>query len=165
MAKEAFSKRRELLTKGLSLATKKKIIKTLIWSVALYGAETWTLKADVKRRLEALEMWIWRRMEKIPWTAHVSNEQVLTKVREMRQLLQKVVIRQKNWIGHVLRGDGLLRKVIEDKMEGKRTRGRKRKCMLNIFLEEEDYISLKRRAQDRMRWRMWLPRTCLVTEH
>ena len=47
VAKEAFSKRRELLTKGLSLATKKKIIKTLIWSVALYGAETWTLKADV----------------------------------------------------------------------------------------------------------------------
>ena len=104
-------------------------------------------------------------MEKIPWTAHVSNEEVLTKVREMRQLLQKVVIRQKNWIGHMLRGDELLRKVIEGKMEGKRTRGRKRKGMLDILLEEEDYISLKRRAQDRMRWRMWMPRTCRETEH
>ena len=98
-------------------------------------------------------------MEKIPWMAHVTNEEVLTKVREMRQLLQKVVIRQKNWIGHVLRGDGLLRKVLEGEIDGKRTRSRKRKGMLDILLKEEDYISLKRRVQDRVRWRMWLPRT------
>ena len=65
LAKEAFCKRRELLTKGLSRETKKKMIKALVWSVALYGCETWTLKLEERRRIEALEMWLWRRMERI----------------------------------------------------------------------------------------------------
>ena len=59
----------------------------------------------------------------------------------------------------------MLRIVIEGRMEGKRERGRKRKGMLDLLLEGEDYMSLKRRAQDRGRWRMWSPRNCRVTEH
>ena len=74
MAKEAFCKRKELLTRGLNKKVKKKIVKTMIWPVALYGAETWTLKKDDKRRLNALEMWIWRKLEKITWMDHKTNE-------------------------------------------------------------------------------------------
>jgi len=57
MAKDAFNKRRELLTNRLSKELKKKIVMTLVWSVALYGAETWTLRKAERMKLEAFEMW------------------------------------------------------------------------------------------------------------
>ena len=65
LAKDVFSKTRELLTKRMSRSLKKKMIKTLIWPVALYGCETWTLRKEETLRLNAFEMWLWRRMEKI----------------------------------------------------------------------------------------------------
>ena len=65
LAKEEFSKRKELLTKRFSRRVKKKLIKTLVWTTLLYGCETWTLRKDEIRRLEAMEMWLWRRMEKL----------------------------------------------------------------------------------------------------
>ena len=64
MAKDAVSKRKELLTRGMSKRVKK-IVKTVIWSVAMYSAETWSLRKEDIRRIEALEMWIWRRMQRI----------------------------------------------------------------------------------------------------
>ncbi|PGH37326.1 MAG: hypothetical protein CRN43_21840 [Candidatus Nephrothrix sp. EaCA] len=75
--KEAFTKRKELLKGGFNRDIKKKMVKSLVWSVTLYGAETWTMrKADVKG-IEAFEMWIWRRMERISWTEHRTKEEVL----------------------------------------------------------------------------------------
>ena len=65
MAKNALNQRKELLSKNLNKDIKKRIIKAIIWSVALYAAETWTFKKEDIRRLEAIEMWVWRRMEKI----------------------------------------------------------------------------------------------------
>jgi hypothetical protein len=64
-AKEAFGNRKELLTKGLRKPTKVKIVKTLVWTTVLYGSEIWTLRKEDIRKLDALEMWLWRRMEKI----------------------------------------------------------------------------------------------------
>jgi hypothetical protein len=72
--------------------------------------------------------------------------------------------RKKNWMGHVLRGDGLLKEVIEGKMEGKRARGRPRLGMLEE-LKEGSYESMKRRANDRQMWRNWVPKTCREAEH
>jgi len=68
-------------------------------------------------------MWMWRRMERVSWMDKITNEEILNKVGEKRQLISVIRNRQKNWIGHVLRGEGLLREV----MEGKRARGRPRK--------------------------------------
>ena len=73
LAKEAFSKRKELLTKRFSRRVKKKLIKTLVWTTLSYGSETWTLRKDEIRRLEAMEMWLWRRMEKISYTERVTK--------------------------------------------------------------------------------------------
>ena len=61
----------------MSREVKKKVIKTIVWSVALYGAETWILIQEDRRRLDALEMWLWRRMQKISWTEKISNEAIL----------------------------------------------------------------------------------------
>ena len=152
MAKQVFSRRKEMLTRGMSRRVKKKMVKTLIWSVALYCAESWTMKTDIVRRLEAFEMWIWRRMERIPWTEKKTNEDVLKLVEEERTLVGKILTRKKNWIGHVLRGNGLLKEVMEGRMEGKRPRGRKRIGMLDE-LKESGYSDMKRKAENREEWR------------
>ena len=80
LAKEAFSKRRELLTKNFRISVKKKMVKTLIWTTLLYGCETWTMNVDDVRRLEALEMWIWRKMEKLTWIDGMRNEEALKRI-------------------------------------------------------------------------------------
>ena len=64
-------------------------------------------------------MWIWRRMEKISWTKHVTNEEVLKSVEEKRSLVDTVKTRQKNWIRHLLLGDSLQREIIEGRLEKK----------------------------------------------
>ena len=79
MAKAAFSKKKILFTSKLDLNLRKKLIKCYIWSMALYDAETWTLRAADQKYLESFEMWCWRRMEKISWTDRVRNEEVLLK--------------------------------------------------------------------------------------
>ena len=79
MAKAVFSKKRALFTSTLDLELRKKLMKCYIWSTALYGAETWTLRAVHQKHPESFEMWCLRRMEKISWTNHVRNEDVLLK--------------------------------------------------------------------------------------
>jgi hypothetical protein len=156
MAKEAFNKRKELLTKNFKKGIKKKLVKTLVWSTLLYGSETWTLRKEEIRKLEAVEMWMWRRLEKISWTEKLTNEEVLKRVGEERQLVQLLRNRQKKWIGHVLRGDGLMKEVMEGRMEGKRGRGRPRAGMLDNLIEDS-YVEMKRRAENREEWRKWVP--------
>jgi len=76
LAKEAFNKKKDLMCGSLSLQLKKRIVKAFVW-IALYGSETWTLqKSDIKR-IEAFEMWIWRRMLKVSWKEHKKNDEVL----------------------------------------------------------------------------------------
>jgi hypothetical protein len=131
MAKNAFNNKKELLCRRMSKELKKKIVKTVIWPVAFYGCETWTLRDAECKRLEAFEMWVWRRMEKLSYKDRVTNDEVLKNVGESRCLLDSIRARKRNWVGHVLRGEGLLREVMEGRMEGKRTRGRPRKGMLD----------------------------------
>jgi len=68
LAKQTFVKKNSLLTnKHLNIETKKKFIKTFVWSVLLYRCKTWTIRKNEKDRLEAMEMWIWRKMNKTSW--------------------------------------------------------------------------------------------------
>jgi len=82
MAKAAFNKKRTVLTSTLDLELRKKLVKCYIWRIALYCAETWTLRAVDQKHLGRFEIWCWRRMEKISWTHHVRNEEVLFRVKE-----------------------------------------------------------------------------------
>jgi len=108
MAKAAFNKRRALFTSTLDLELMKKLVKYYDWSIALYGTETWTLRAVDQKHLESFEMWCWRRMEKISWTDHVRNEDVVLRVKEQRNILHEIRKRKANWIGHILRRNCLL---------------------------------------------------------
>jgi hypothetical protein len=102
MTKAAFNKKKAIFSRKLDLNLQKKLVKCYIWSTALYGAETWTLLKVDQKDLKSFEMWCWRRMEKISWTDHVRNEEVLHRVKEDRNILHKRKQRKANWIGHIL---------------------------------------------------------------
>jgi hypothetical protein len=139
LAKAAFNKKRGLFTSTLDLELGKKIVKCYIWSIALYGAETWTLRAVNQKQLECFEMWCWRRMEKISRTDHVRNEDVLLRVKEQRNILHEVRKRKANWIGHILRRNCLLQRVIEGRIQGgievTGRQGRRRRKLLDDLKE------------------------------
>jgi hypothetical protein len=118
MAKAVFNKKRALFTGTLDLKLRKKLVNCYIWSIALYGAETWTFREVDQKHLENFEMWCWRRMEKISWTDHVRNEDMLLRVKEQRNILHEISKRNANWIGHILHRNCLLQRVIEGKIKG-----------------------------------------------
>jgi hypothetical protein len=80
---------------------RKKLVKCYVWSMALYGAETWTLRAEDQKNLGSFEVWYCRRMEKISWTDHVRKEEVLLRVKEQRNILHEISKGKANWIGHI----------------------------------------------------------------
>jgi hypothetical protein len=118
MARAAFNKKKALFTSTMDLELRKKLVKCYVWSIALYGAETWTLRAVDQKHLESSEMWCWRRMEKISWTDHVRNEDVSLRVKEQRNILHEILKGKVNRIGHILRRNCLLQRVIEGKILG-----------------------------------------------
>jgi hypothetical protein len=172
MAKAAFNKKKNLFTSKLDFNLRKKLVKVYVWSMALYGAETLTLQATDQKRLESFEMWCWRRMEKIRWTDHGRNEEVLLRVNEQRNILHEIRKRKANWIGHILRRNCLVQQVIEGKIKGQievtRIRGRRRKKLLDDLKEKERILSIEGGSSrshyvEESFWkRLW---TCRLTDY
>lgn len=76
-AKQAFYKKKHLFTANtVSLNTRKTLLKSFVWSIALYGAATWTMFKAQRKKIDTFETWCWRRALKIPWTEKVKNEEV-----------------------------------------------------------------------------------------
>jgi len=96
-------------------------------------------------------------MEKISWTDHVGNEVVLFRVKEQRNILYEITKRKANWIGHILRRNCLLQRVIEEKIKGgtevTARRRRRRRKLLGDLKERRGYSHLKEEALDRTMWR------------
>ena len=115
---ESFSGEKEIDYWLNKSGTKKRIMKCLVQSVALYAAETWTLTQTDRRRLKAFEMQIWRRIGKISWLDKVTNEEVLKRVNEDRQILKSIWQRKHRCFGHVLRHNGLLHDITECRIKG-----------------------------------------------
>jgi hypothetical protein len=145
-------------TSTLDLKLRKKLVKCYIWSIAFYGTVTWTIRAVEQKHTESFEMWCWRRMEKIIWTDHVRNEEVLPRDKKQRNILHEISKRKANWIGQSLRRNCLLQRVIEGKVkegiEVTGRRGRRRKKLLDDHKEMRGYPHLKEEALDRTMWRI-----------
>ena len=93
MAKHAFEKKKALLTnKNLSIRTRKKFIRTYIWSLLLYGCETWTIGKYERNRLEAMEMWLWRKMTRTRWIERKRNETILEEIGETGSTWTSIII-------------------------------------------------------------------------
>jgi hypothetical protein len=141
----------------MDLELGKKLMKCYVWSIALYGAEIWTLRAVDQKHLESFEMWCWRRKEKISCTDHVRDEDVLPRVKEQRNILHEIRKRKANWIGHILRRICLLQQVTEGKIQGgievTGRQGKRRRKLLDDLMERRGYSHLKEKALDRTIWR------------
>jgi hypothetical protein len=115
IAKAALKRKKNILTSKWDFNLRKKLVKCYIWSITLYGAETWTLCKVDQKQVESFELWCWRRMEKISWTDRVRNEEVLHGVKDERNIIRTVKRRNTDWIGHILRRNCLLKHIIEER--------------------------------------------------
>ena len=142
MAKGKFLENRILLTNSISTDTKISLIKALIWSVALYASEAWTMnKIDIKR-IESFEMWCWRKMLKVKWTDMRRNVDILNQIGLKREMIVRIKAQQQKWIGHNLRSDTLLKTVLEGRFEGKTKQGRPRTRLLDSLRDGKSYGQL-----------------------
>lgn len=155
LARTTFQRMRSLFCNdSLNLKLRQRMIKCYIWSVLLYGAEVWTLKAVTINRLEAFEMWLHRRMLRIPWVALQRNEAVLDRANTVRELLTTVKCRKLAYLGHVLRGNRyrMLQLIMKGKIEGRRGVGRKQISWLKNIRDWTGIHSVEqlfRMAEDR----------------
>ena len=157
IARMSFSKMRTVLTNPkLSIAARFRFIKCYVWSTLLYGVETWTVSKRSQQRLEAFEMWTLRRMLRISWTRHVTNEEVLCLANTKRALFDTVRQRKLSFFGHMMRHDSLQRDLLEGMVEGRRGRGRPRLQWSGNITQWTGltFEQAKRIAQDRRRWRL-----------
>ena len=144
-----------LCASSLGLGVRKHLLKCYIWSVLLYGCESWTINKNIEQKLKATEIWLWRKKIRIAWTEKLTNEVVLEKVGSQRQLLT-TSRRQWRFVGHELRIGGIEKNILEAEMTGKRAGGRQRLKMLGWIMERfrvEDGKQLANVARDRKRWR------------
>jgi hypothetical protein len=95
----------------------------------------------------------WMRMEKIKWSEKITNEQVLDRIGEKRTLLNNIIRRKANWIGHILRRNCLLHNSIEGQMTEVKGVGRRRAQLLDDMRNRGRYWELQEEAEDRKRWR------------
>ena len=133
---------------------RKRLVKCFVWSVVLYGVETWTLRRNEQLQLEAFEMWEWRRMERVKWTDKIKNAIVLERVGDGRIMLELLRKRKRNWLGHWLRRNWLLKDALEGMVNGKKARGRRRHHMIDNIMIDGLYEDTKRKAEKSVEWRM-----------
>ena len=128
LARQAFLKMRKFFIRSdISLSLRVRMLRCYIFSVFLYGCESWTLDPVLEERMNALELYFYRRMLRISWVQKVTNEEVLARMGKQRELLLTFKERKTRYFGHVMRGDKyeLLRLIIQGKIAGKRSIGRR----------------------------------------
>ena len=143
--------------RGISRPTKVRLVKTLVFSIFLYGAETWTVKSYECNRIDAFEMWCWRKLLRIPWTAHRTNASIRSELRITTRLSGVCLKRVLGFFGHIVRRepDNLERAILLGGVEGRRGRGRiptRWTDQVKDALGETVYNAATR-AMDREGWR------------
>ena len=95
IAKTAFGKMKNVVTsRHIGTDTKIRVIKAYVWATLLYGCESWTISKEMERRLEAFEMWCYRRMMRVSWTERRTNQSILDEIQKSRELMKNIRKRQ-----------------------------------------------------------------------
>ena len=155
MAKETFYKLNNIFhNHNIRLSTKLNVLNTYVYSILLYASECWTMSATMTKKLEAVEMWFYRRILRISYTKHITNEEVLSRMATTRNLIITVRGRQMSFFGHVMRNKEIESFSISGKIEGKRCRGRQRIIYTKSLSEwmKVEEMEMKRASKDRDKW-------------
>ena len=112
-----------LKSRNIALLTKVCLVKTMVYPVIMFGCESWTMK-KAERRIDAFELWCWRRLLKVPWTARTSNQSILKELSPEYSLEGLMLELKLQYFGHLMqRADSLEKTLMLGKIEGKRSRG------------------------------------------
>lgn len=132
-ARKTLNNMRTLLaSRDLSLDLRIRLLRCYIFPVLLYGCESWTIDATTEKRIDAFEMYAYRRMLRVSWTAHKTNIEVMQQMGKHKELLTTIKERKLQYLGHIMRGERyeILRLIMEGKIQGKRSVGRRQNSWL-----------------------------------
>ena len=116
-----------LQSRDITLLTKVHIVKAMVFPVVMYGCESWTIKKAKCLRIDAFELWCWRRLFRVPWTAKKSNQSILKEISSEYSLEGLILKLKCQYFGHLMgRTDSLKKTLMLGKIEGRRRWGRQR---------------------------------------
>ena len=128
-----------LKSRDITLSTKVHLVKPMVFPVVMYGCESWTIKKAECRRIDAFELWCWRRLLRVPWTARRSNQSTLKEISPGFSLIGLILKLKLQYFGHLIqRADSFEKTLMLGKIEGGRRRGRQRVRWLDAITDSMD---------------------------
>ena len=128
-----------LKSRDVALPTKVCRVKAMVFPVVMYGCESWTVKKAERRRIDAFELWCWRRLLRVPWTARGSNQSILKETSPGCSLEGLMLMLKLQYFGHLMqRANSFEKTLMVGKIEGGRRRGQERMRWLDGITESMD---------------------------
>ena len=128
-----------LKSRDITLPTKVHLVKAMVSPVVMYGCESWTIKKAEGRRIDVFELWCWRRLLRVPWTARRSNQSILKEISPEYSLEGLMLKLKLQYVGHLMqRSSSLEMTLMLRKIEGGRRRGRQRMRWLDGITDSKD---------------------------